>query len=204
MNFKNVLVSSAVALSMTAATGFAQSPSSAPPAQQGGATKAAPGKKKLLTTTAPAGEYEYPYGMAGCGLGSMIVDENETWPQVGVTLIDGAVGGLTGYSPTTAMTSGTSNCKEAANSVASARDVFLRANQANLEKEAAMGDGPALYAFAEVLGCEDSQSKVEFNKVSQQNHAEVFSTSDSKQVLENYLKVLRKNDSLVNSCSRLI
>ena len=202
MNFKNVLVSSAVALSMTAATGFAQSPSSAP--QKSGATKAAPGKKKLLTTTAPAGDYDYPYGMAGCGLGSMVIDENETFPQLGVTLIDGAAGSLTGYQPTTAMTSGTSNCKEAPSSVASARDVFLRANQANLEKEAAMGDGPALYAFAEVLGCEDVQSKVEFNKVSQENFAEVFSTSDSKQVLENYLKVLRKNDALVNSCSRLI
>jgi hypothetical protein len=161
-------------------------------------------KKKSLVAESSSQEYDYPYGMAGCGLGSMIIDENEKWPQVGAAFINGILANYTGISPTFAMTSGTSNCKPDAGSVSAERDVFLRANHANLEKEAAMGDGAALYAFAEVLGCDDTTSKSTFNRVSQERHGEVFTSADSQQVLQNYLNVLRQNDTLVDSCSRLL
>src|SRR4051794_6265352 len=49
-----------------------------------------------------------PWGMAGCGLGALVIDRNETLPQLAAYVLNYLV-----YSNNTfGMTSGTSNCVE--------------------------------------------------------------------------------------------
>src|SRR5689334_18178616 len=88
------------------------------------------------------------YGMAGCGLGSMIFGDKA---QIFAATTNDI--GLAGF----AITSGTSNCQEDPHAAAiQAQQKFFQANLKVLSKEMAQGDGQYVRAFANTMGCKEA------------------------------------------------
>lgn len=91
--------------------------------------------------------------MAGCGLGSMVVENNDKWSQVAAAFLNG-----TGFQ-TFGISFGTSNCTE--DGVASAsreKDAFVEANIADLRRDVAIGEGEYLSSLASFYGCQGEKA----------------------------------------------
>lgn len=139
-----------------------------------------------------------PYGMAGCGLGSLVIEENTMWPQLGAMTTNNIV------SPqTSAITSGTSNCTDLPREVALIeQEVFITANLNSLTKEAAQGSGEHLDALGEVMGCSE-EGNTALRVLCKDRHEEIFSTRDSKKVLSTLRQEIKANEELAENCDRV-
>lgn len=169
----------------------ASAPVSEPAATAGGSASSA----EAANATSKA--HRAPYGMAGCGLGSLIVKTNSKGPQIGAAFLN-----ATGYQ-TFGISSGTSNCKLSKDDIAKVeQEVFMEVNLASLAKDAAQGQGEHLSAFAEILGCGQGESLSLFNDLSRSNYDAIFQGQDSKVVLSNYKSVIKSNETLAKSCVR--
>jgi hypothetical protein len=103
----------------------------------------------------------HSYGMAGCGLGSVVFKDEPGMIQiVAQTLNDTAI-------QTFAITSGTSNCGETPK-VAKATQ-FIEVNKIALENDLARGQGESLAALSQVLECKNQQFGTEMKKSYQTN-----------------------------------
>ena len=132
-------------------------------------------------------QYTRAYGMAGCGLGSMVIADDSIM-QIFAATTNGTSG-----SQTFGISTGTSNCETSPAMVAMEQEVFLEANLASLAIESAQGGGHHMLAFAELLGCDQSQ----LIEVSLQHHAEIYSQNDPKSVLARYRELMQ------GSCKRV-
>ena len=152
-------------------------------------------KKKKMEDNPAAQVHSYPYGMAGCGLGSLVLKEDTMMMQVFAATLNG-----TGVQ-TFGITTGTSNCKvQKADLAEMEQKVFVEANLASLTKEAAQGEGHSLRAFAEVLGCSDQFAA--FAKMGQDRYDSLFSSGEPETVLLNYRNAVTSNTELSSSCDR--
>lgn len=87
--------------------------------------------------------------MAGCGLGSMVVESNDKWSQVAAAFLNG-----TGFQ-TFGISFGTSNCTEDGVATASLeKNAFVEANIADLRRDVAVGEGEYLSSLASFYGCQ--------------------------------------------------
>ncbi len=149
--------------------------------------------------TAGAGYKAAPYGMAGCGLGSLVMKSNTKGAQSSAATTNGYT-----YTTLLGILSGTSNCVDTdSESTAAEREVYISANLASLSKEAAQGEGRHLLAFADVLGCAGDQSYPQFVKVSQEQHQAIFNSDDPQAVLNSYIGAVKANSQLRTECARL-
>lgn len=115
------------------------------------------------------------YGMAGCGLGSMIIKDQ------GPVQILAATTNASFFSQTIGMTFGISNCPKGqaifrADREVKEQEVFVTINFDALEQEMASGKGEKLSAFAEMLGCQD---KGAFGKMTQKNYGKFFANDNA-------------------------
>jgi len=167
----------------------------AAPAAQ--APEAMPAGQEATAPAAPAtgGTYRAAYGMAGCGLGSLIIKSPSKGPQIGSWFINSVVG-----VQTFAMTSGTSNCKSKGGmAYVDEQETFVSANLPRLEQEAAQGQGELLSSFADVLGCEGTSADT-LKRLSQERYDYVFETSDAATVLSRTHELLKSASA---TCSRV-
>lgn len=149
-------------------------------------------------TTAPRKKYKTAYGMAGCGLGSLVITDNSTWPQVGAWFLN-----MTGYQ-TSAITTGTSNCTDAPPEEArkAEQETFVQVNLPVLSKEAAQGSGETLTALAELFGCSEGEGYSAFAQMSSSRYSAIFSGSQASAVVNNYRREIGSNPSLAGACGR--
>ena len=91
------------------------------------------------------------YGMAGCGLGSIVFGEKEGMVQV----VAATLNSWTFGNQTWAMTSGTSNC-DSYKDMASIQ--FIDANRYTLENDIVRGGGETLTSLTQLMGCEADPS----------------------------------------------
>ena len=113
------------------------------------------------------------YGMAGCGLGSLVFGkDNSTMKQVIAATLNG-----TGYQ-TFAITSGTSNCVSGGVVKAEREQTaFAEVNFQDLKRNMASGGGEFLASFSTLLGCEDS-AKATFFKMSQEKFESILPSAN--------------------------
>ena len=145
---------------------------------------------------AHAKEYKKAHwGMAGCGLGSMLFGEKN---DKGMQIL-AATTNVYFYN-TFAMTSGTSNCKNGGKDEAMIEQlVYFTNNLDSLSKEAAQGSGDHLAALAQVFGCPSAR----ISELSQSQYGTLFSTDSADQVHQNYLNAIRSDAELSKSCERV-
>jgi hypothetical protein len=128
------------------------------------------------------------YGLAGCGLGSMVFGDQQGLIQVVAATLNGI--GM----QTFAITTGTSNCVESAAGRGGA-SLFIEANREALAKDAARGSGETIVTLSHLAGCKDPGA---VGARLQRSYPEVFPSADAKSdvVVENVLSVLESDESL--------
>lgn len=137
------------------------------------------------------------YGMAGCGLGSLVIKE-DTKVQILASTLNG-----TG-SQTFGITSGTSNCiptDQAA--ILEKQQHFVRENLENLRRDMVKGDGEYLKGYAEVLGCK-ADSYGPFARFAKSEESKLFKSPGAIAVLEATKVSIRGRADLQNACTNLI
>lgn len=132
--------------------------------------------KKPKATGGYQSSYEEPrrmssggHAMAGCGLGSMVIEDQTKWAQVGAAFLNG-----TGMQ-TFGITFGTSNCTE--DGVASAereKDVYVESNFSEIKRDIALGKGEYLSGLAQVYGCD---ANADFSSALKKNQTKISAPS---------------------------
>ena len=161
--------------------------------------------KKAAPAPAPAAgaNYRLPaWGMAGCGLGTLVFagpKSNTMGTQLLVLTTNDSV------SPqTSAITSGTSNCNAnpaSAEAMRIERETYVAVNLTDISKEASQGNGTHLQSLADILGCGDQQNFSTFAQLAQTSHSEIFSDAVPENVTERLLSKANASEDL-RSCLR--
>lgn len=134
-------------------------------------------------------------GPAGCGLGSMVFEEQDgQFQQILASTTNGTFG-----SQTFGITTGTSNCKDAGK-MAQLEQVeqFAAANRGQLEKEVAQGGGEVIDSMAFMMGCESSA--VVRTSLSDDFEA-VFSAASNTEVGKAAATSLGSDESVNSACA---
>jgi hypothetical protein len=139
------------------------------------------------------------YGMAGCGLGSMIFTKNSRSEQWIAAIINDAF-----LPQSSAISTGTSNCVDVDEEQSQAeQEIFVDSNFHALRIDAARGDGESLRAYAELLGCYKEGLFDTFASLSQGQYPFIFSDSQPQSVAERYRDALKRSRALKTRCDRL-
>jgi hypothetical protein len=138
-----------------------------------------------------------PYGMAGCGLGSLVFKENNMM-QVLAATTNGTFG-----TQTFGITSGTSNCVSGGVVKAQREQAaFAEVNFQDLKRNMATGGGEFLTSFATLLGCEDSAKPV-LAKMTQTKYESILPSEKTTpiQMLVGVKTQIKGNPQLSSACS---
>lgn len=133
------------------------------------------------------------YGMAGCGLGSMIIEPSGS--QTSAATTNGVA-----YSQLFGITSGTSNCEETKEVAAiTSQETFVATNLTTLSKQIAQGEGDLLAAFSTTLGCPSETLPTVATEL-KSNFAEIFKAPGAMAVLDTSKDILRANPIASANC----
>jgi len=141
------------------------------------------------------------YGMAGCGLGSMLfagASNNSTGPQILAATTNG-----TFANQTFAITSGTLNCTSGGVVKAQREQAaFAEVNFQDLKRNMATGGGEFLASFSTLLGCTDS-AKPTFFKMTQDKYESILPTEKTTPIamLTSVKAEIKASPALVGACS---
>ena len=137
----------------------------------------------------PAAHGKSTYGLAGCGLGSMIFGDQTGAIQILAATTNGTFG-----SQTFGISSGTSNCVESGSSAQGAR-TFIEGNREALAKDAARGSGETITTLSAMAGCKDAKA---VGARLQKRFVQLFpgEKTPGEQVSQNVIKELRADSSL--------
>lgn len=109
-------------------------------------------------------------GAAGCGLGSLVFNQNDFAHQLLAATTNGTFG-----SQTFGITFGTSNCtNKGLINISMERQSFIEANFADLSRDVAAGQGEFVENLAKLYNVSDTKA---FASTLQQNHAVIFASN---------------------------
>lgn len=151
-------------------------------------------KKSIIVMLAVLGTspaFAAKWGMAGCGLGSMVFADQPGFIQVVAATLNGTSG-----NQTFGMTSGTLNCTEGGGT---ASLNYIENNKVALQNDISRGQGDTLTGLLNMWGCENYSA---VGSVLQQNYNQinVEQAASMKSSLQNVIK----NNSSAGSCQSLI
>jgi hypothetical protein len=154
----------------------------------------AAGAASAAEATLPAKGGRAVYGVAGCGVGSLIFGDQPGFVQVLAATTNGISG-----NQTFGITTGTLNCGEGAFSTKGAQ-LFIEANKEALAKDASRGSGETISTLSHIAGCKDATA---VGATLQKNFTAIFPSSDAKTeaVIENVLSTLKGDKAL--ACTHL-
>lgn len=132
--------------------------------------------KKLFIIAAVAlistSSFAAKYGAAGCGLGSMVFEGDQTWwKQVLAATTNGTSG-----TQTFGITFGTSNCDAPSPLKITTAQAFVEANRVALANDIARGNGETIVGLSKVYGCSDAAV---FAKALKSNYSSIFSSTEA-------------------------
>lgn len=133
------------------------------------------------------------YGMAGCGLGSLVIDKNGAQILASTT-------NSTFYNQFFAITFGTSNCIDSDSAAAAHRmDVFVAANKAAVANDIAKGNGETLSSISKILNCDNTQ---QLGSALQGKFTSIFPKYDvsANDVTDHIITVIKSDSDLNQSC----
>src|SRR6185312_1180091 len=105
------------------------------------------------------------YGMAGCGLGSIVFGDQGGMVQIFAATTNGTSG-----NQTFGISSGTLNCGESSHSAKA--EQFIQINKVAIENDMARGQGESLTALSQVMEC----SNANFSGDLKNNYRQMFPT----------------------------
>ncbi len=135
------------------------------------------------------------HGMAGCGLGYLVVREDNS---KGMQILAGTTNNAV-FPQTSAISSGTSGCTEdGAYKVVKAAEVYAEVNMDTLRREMANGQGEFVTTFASMLGARD-QNVPQIVAMFQKNYATLFPTPSTtpEELMETVTRILAVQKELL-------
>jgi hypothetical protein len=149
----------------------------------------------LAAPTAFAGGY----GMAGCGLGSMVMPSAGGGNQISAATTNGSF-----FSQPIGISAGTSNCLPPGKmAMLNRQEQFFASNITVLSKEMSQGKGNHLAAFAETFGCKGNGA-ASFSNEMQTNYKKIFSAPGTGAMFQKVRGVINESKTLNKSCDKLV
>ncbi len=133
------------------------------------------------------------YGMAGCGLGSMVVGKRGGQIFASTT-------NMTLWNQSFGITFNSLNCIDSATEQAAHRmDNFILVNQVTMADDIAKGNGETLASISSILHCSDSAL---LNSKLQGNFSHIFPNYEvaPNEVTDSIISVIMTDDGLSKSC----
>jgi hypothetical protein len=153
----------------------------------------------MMTLTAATASAQGGYGMAGCGLGSLVFQgDNAMIKQILAATTNGTFG-----SQTFGITSGTSNCTSGGVLKSEKEQAaFVEVNFRDLKRDMAAGGGEFLNSFGTLLGCEDA-TKPQLGKMAQAKYETLVPTDETTpmQLLSSLKTQIKATPVLASGCS---
>lgn len=131
------------------------------------------------------------YGMAGCGLGSILLPNG---PHALTSIINNL-----GWNQVFMISSGTSNCQSENSRAMLSQEHFIANNYRDVARDAARGGGVQLNGLAETLGCTNSQFN-KFAKLTQTHYQDIFSQPGALAALDALKTKVVSDGELKQSC----
>ena len=133
----------------------------------------------LAMVLATSSAFAAKYGSAGCGLGSMIFEGDQTWWKQVLAATTNTIG-----LQTIAISLGTSNCDSPAPLKVGQVEAYIEANKVALANDIARGNGETVVGLSNVYGC---SNVMEFGKALKTNYKTIFNSasSTSKEITHN-------------------
>lgn len=151
------------------------------------AEKAAPAKKA---------SYSRQYGMAGCGLGSVVMGKKGGQ-------IFAATTNSTFYNQMFGISLNTLNCVDSPNKeVAQRMDQYVAANKLALAGDMARGNGEVLSTLSTMMDCTDSAA---ISAAMQRNFGQIFPDTSvaPNEITDSIITVIQGDESLAAGCKRV-
>ncbi|EQA37356.1 PF11220 family protein [Leptospira inadai serovar Lyme str. 10] len=136
------------------------------------------------------------YGVAGCGLGSVIFSKNTTVLQVLAATTNG-----TSANQTFGISTGSLNCTtDGIVKNEKAQEIFIAQNFESLEREMSSGSGEKLNTLSHLLGC-SPESANQLGLLAKTNYAKLFVKETTPSTLLSAVKDgIREDETLSRSC----
>ena len=112
------------------------------------------------------------YGAAGCGLGSLVFENDQTWWKQVLAGTTNATG-----MQSIAITIGTSNCDAPTPLKVGQAQAFVEANKVALANDIARGNGETIVGLSKVYGCSNAEN---FGRDLKSKYSSIFSSSQSQ------------------------
>ena len=142
----------------------------------------------------PAAKMDRAYGMAGCGLGSIVMGKDGNQILAGTT-------NMVFYSQLWGILSGSSNCVDSPSHETAARmDQYIQTNKVAVAGDMARGGGETLANISSMMGCPQAADVI--GAEMQKNFRSIFPSAqvNTMAVTDSIITVVRQNDSLAQSC----
>jgi len=155
----------------------------------------APALISILGVTFSLGSIAHadPYGTAGCGLGSLVFENDKGLVQVLAATTNGCFG-----TQTFGITSGTSNCEDTAGGTDSAK-AFIETNREAFAKDVARGQGETIANLSTLAGCSNPAA---VGSTLQKNFSTIFpNAAADTAVSQSVVNTLKSHPEL--SCQKL-
>ncbi len=134
------------------------------------------------------------YGAAGCGLGSMLFDDQKGVVQILAATTNGFFG-----TQTFGISSGTSNCADTGHGSRAAQ-IFIEANREALAKDVSRGSGETIVNLSSIAGCANPAA---VGATLQKNFKAIFPNENASNefVVSSVLDTLKSDKTL--ACSHV-
>lgn len=164
---------------------------------QASKSKAKPAAKKGVIGKMANNTNKSNYGMAGCGLGSILFADSDSRPlQVLAATTNG-----TYSNGTFGISSGTSNCvpeKSArAAEIKKNVEIFVSANREALANDIVRSNGETIVAMSEIIGCGDTDY---LGAKLQSRYESIFNSKEDFTVASNMFNTVSTDTYLIENC----
>ena len=136
------------------------------------------------------------YGMAGCGLGSVVMGKNGM--QISAATTNG-----TSFNQTFGISAGSLNCVDSPSAeVAGRLDHFILVNRSQIQGDIARGNGETISAMGSYMGCADSSTKI--GAELKASYSEIFNNeARTNEITDSILTVILNSPELSQQCNNL-
>lgn len=151
---------------------------------------------KNMKSAKKSAEFTRPYGMAGCGFGSIVIGKDGG--QISAATTNG-----TSSSQLFGISAGTLNCVDSPSSeVASRIDHFILVNRSQIQGDIARGNGETIQALGNYMGCENSSSQIGLQLKA--NYSNIFNGEvKTNDITDSIISVILSSPELSQQCSKL-
>jgi len=149
----------------------------------------------------PAVAWAGNWGMAGCGLGTLIMSGRGTGAQITAATSNGTMG-----NQTFGITSGTSNCtQDGAVASTKQRQAFAEASLPSILRDMSTGRGEYVVALGQLYGCKRA-TMATFTKSAQKNFGQICADNQCTKpgtFLSSFETQMSKDGNVAKSCAGL-